>query len=133
MPLMVLAHAVHPSEVPPPRSDMGRGLFAGQVIPAGTVLKTGVLREVGISRAEWSQGYAIVHNGSVFNRVSVAVGWRLGGTLVYLANCADPDDYQGPAPQTANARYGRRGDELVVRVMQQVGEGEQVIVECYLE
>ena len=33
----------------------------------------------------------------------------------------------------ANARFGRRGDELVVRVVQQVGEGEQLLVECYLE
>eukprot|EP01048_Picozoa_sp_COSAG05_P003884 COSAG05_NODE_191_length_14617_cov_90.240736_7_plen_69_part_00 len=47
------------------------------------------------------------------------------GTLVYLANCADPEDYQGPAPQTTNARFGRRGDELVVRVIQQVGRGSR--------
>eukprot|EP01047_Picozoa_sp_COSAG01_P068997 COSAG01_NODE_10100_length_2251_cov_2.899164_1_plen_136_part_00 len=133
MPAVLLQQAVYPAPVPAPRSEMGRGLFAKQVIPAGSILLTGVQCEVGIKRAEWKRGLAIVKASRVFKRATVAVGWRLNGTLVYLTNCADPSDYMGVARQTANARFSRRRDELVVRVTCQLEIGEQLLVECYLE
>ena len=39
----------------------------------------------------------------------------------------------GVARQTANARFSRRRDELVVQVTCQLEIGEQLLVECYLE
>ena len=44
-----------------------------------------------------------------------------------------PNEWWHSPVLTQDCNIGRRGDELVVQVVQQVGEGEQLLVECYLE
>ncbi len=112
--------------VPPPRTDMGRGVFALCRIPTGRVLETAVVRESGLHIKAWQRGWVLVENNNVFDDATYADGWGVRGDLVYFVNCADET-------LKANVRYGRRGTRLVLVALRPIAAGAQIIVRDYLE
>lgn len=111
--------------VPPPRTDMGRGVFALCPIPTGRVLETAVVRE-SVHIKAYERGWVIVQNSNVFDDATYADGWKVRGNLVYFVNCADET-------LEANVRYGRRGNRLVLVALRPIAAGAQIIVRDYLE